>query len=224
MSRQPGPASKPLNDDHHKLWQVSVSSLKLRYLDEYAVGRSVLDIGSGAGYYARALLARGYQVTGLDLEPKQDVDYPFVRARLGAIPFGAPFDTVLAFDVLEHECDEAAALRELRRLTAYRLLLSVPNADNHLLVPYNLTYKHHIDKTHKREYMESELRQKLESVGFRIIHLRKEGPVRPAFISEFVRVRVMRKAVRYFVKGLFRMRILHNSQLMADLYVVAEPD
>lgn len=212
-----------LNKGSRKWWQVSASPVKLRYLERYAVGHTALDIGTGAGHYARRLLAQGYRVTGLDLAPQKDVEYACVRARLSAIPFSVSFDTVLAFDVLEHESDEIAALNELRRVTRERLLLSVPNSDDRLLVPYNLTYKHHIDKTHMREYSESELRRKLEAAGFRIILLSKEGPVRPAFIAEFVRIRACRKPLQILVKGLHRLGILFNSQLMADIYVVGEP-
>lgn len=205
------------------MWEFSASPLKLRYLEKYAVGSTALDIGTGAGHYARALVARGYDVVGLDVEPRKHAGYGFVQARLRAIPFKVSFDTVLAFDVLEHETDEAMALRELRRVTGKRLLLSAPNADDRLLVPYNLTFKHHIDKTHEREYFESELYEKLQSAGFRILHLSKEGPVRPAIIAEFMPVAAMRTPARIFVKALYRLRLLKNSELMADLYAVCEP-
>ncbi|MCP4422159.1 MAG: class I SAM-dependent methyltransferase [Chloroflexi bacterium] len=60
-----------------------------------------------------------------------------MQGRLNALPLTNTFDTVLAFDILEHESDEANALQELRRITGKRLLISVPNADDSLLIPYN---------------------------------------------------------------------------------------
>jgi len=210
-------------DEHGKWWQVAASPVKLRYLNHYAIGRTALDLGTGAGHYARTLMEREFQVIGLDLQPYKNQGFPCVQARLNAIPFAHPFDTVLAFDVLEHEADEIGALRELRRATGRRLLLSVPNADDRLLIPYNLTYKHHIDKTHQREYQEEELRRKLEQAGFHILHINKEGPVSPAFLAEFIPVKLLRGPVRLALKGLHRLHILYNPQLLADLYVVAEP-
>ena len=209
--------------EHKQWWQVSASPVKQRYLDRYAIGRTALDLGTGAGHYAQALEGRGFQVIGLDLDPLKDIGVSGVQARLNAIPFANPFDTVLAFDVLEHEADERGALRELRRLTGRRLLLSVPNADDRLLIPYNLTYKHHIDKTHQREYQEEELRRKVEQAGFHILHINKEGPVSPAFLAEFIPVKLLRGPVRLVLKGLHRLHMLYNPRLMADLYVVAEP-
>ena len=70
----------------------------------------------------------------------------------------------------------------------------------------------------------SELHRKLEQAGFHILHIGKEGPVSPAFLAEFIPVKLLRGPIRLALKGLHRLRILYNSQLMADLYVVAEPD
>lgn len=205
-------------------WQEAPSPVKLRYLRLYAVGRTALDIGTGAGFYARALKQRGYQVVSVDLATSASIGVPLVQARMSALPFAHPFDTVVAFDVLEHEKDEPQALIELHRLTGRRLILSVPNADHHLLLPYNITYKHHVDKTHKREYYAEALKHKLENAGFRIILLRLEGPVSPAVLAEFVRPTCMQAPIRLLLKTLHRLKVLYNPHLMADLYIVAEPE
>jgi SAM-dependent methyltransferase len=209
--------------DARKWWQTAASPVKLRYLEHYAIGHTALDLGSGAGHYARALRERGFQVTGLDVAVGDYGDCFYVQARLNALPFARAFDTVLAFDILEHEADEANAWHELRRVTGQRLILSVPNAEDHLLTRYNLTYKHHIDKTHQREYHMDELGYKVEQAGFRILHLGKEGPVSPAVLAEFMPTRPLRTLMRLLLKGLHFRPILYNAQLMADLYAVAEP-
>jgi len=204
-------------------WQYALSPVKLRYLQEYAVGQTALDIGTGCGFYAQALQHLGYRVVGVDLCPQAVAGFPLVQARLSSLPFTRSFDTVVAFDVLEHEEDETRALTELRRLTRRRLLLSVPNADHERLLPYNLTYKHQTDKTHRREYHVDELQDKLENVGFRILVLRREGPVSPAVLAEFVRPAFIRPLACLLLKALHRLKVLYNPALMADLYVVAEP-
>lgn len=209
--------------DGRKWWQQQMSPIKKEYVQQFAQGQTALDIGTGAGFYGRLLQQQGFAVVGVDLEPQHPYPYPVVQARLAHVPFAQPFDTVLAFDILEHEPLETAALGELRRLTGKCLLLSVPNADDSLLTPYNLTFKHHIDKTHQREYGLDELTEKLTQVGFRVSHIAPRGPVSPAVLAEFIRPSFLRHPLRFFLKALFKLKILHNPRLMADLYVVAEP-
>jgi len=207
-----------------RCWQASASPVKLRYLERYAVGRTALDVGSGPGFYARALSRRGFDVVAVDLQPLKTEEWVCVHARVSALPFGPSFDTVLAFDVIEHEPDGDAAFQELRRVTGQRLILSVPNADHSRLVPYNLTYKHHLDKTHQREYEVDALRARLQQAGFRALLIAKEGPVSPAVLAEFVRPAWLRWPVRFLLKGLFKLKILDNPDIRADLYAVAEAD
>ncbi len=217
------PAGEPATAPVKHSWQMAPSPVKVRYIAQYAVGTTALDLGSGMGFYAHALTRRGFRVVGMDLAPPAEGIAAVTQARLSAVPFARPFDLVLAFDVLEHEDDEQQALTELRRLVGRRLLLSVPNADDDRLIPYNLTYKHHIDKTHRREYTVAELRQKLQAAGFRLLVMQTEGPVNPALLAEFVQPHALRRPVRLLLKLLHRTGILSNAQLMADIYVVAEP-
>jgi len=214
---------RPATHPSEQSWRTAPSPVKLRYLERYAQGSTALDLGSGLGFYARFLERHGFQVVAVDLDPGSGSDIPTVKARLSALPLGTRFDTVCCFDVLEHETDERRALTELHRVVSRRLLISVPNADHELLLPYNLTYKHHTDKTHVREYHAAELQQKLEECGFRVLTIQPEGPVHPAMIADFVRPSWLRTPIRFVLKALHRLRILHNRRLMADLYVVAEP-
>ncbi|MBK8905558.1 MAG: methyltransferase domain-containing protein [Anaerolineaceae bacterium] len=213
-----------MNDsDSRQWWRQQFSPIKQQYVQQFAKGNTALDIGTGAGFYGAMLQERGFQVVGVDIQPQRDYAYPVVQARLAALPFQRPFDTVLAFDILEHEPLEMAALHELRRLTGQRLLLSVPNADDALITPYNLTFKHHIDKTHQREYHVAGLSDKLTEAGFYVRHIARRGAVSPAFFSEFVRPTLLRQPTRFLIKALFKLKVLYNEALMADLYVVAEP-
>jgi hypothetical protein len=87
---------------------------------------------------------------------------------------------------------------------------------------YNLTYKHHIDKSHYRAYDIGILRAKLEAAGFRVLLMAREGPVHPAVFSEFVRPALLRPLIRLLLHLLFRLKVLDNPDLRADLYAVAE--
>lgn len=215
--------AKSLSRQQAKAWQLAASPTKLSYLKHFATGASALDIGCGAGHYTFYLQQQGFQVTAIDIEPNTQMTAPVVQASLNALPFSALFDTVICFDVLEHEPNEQQALAELRRITGKRLILSVPNADDSHLIPYNLTFKHHVDKTHQREYFMDELQSKLEEAGFRILVLQKEGAVNPAVLAEFL-PGFLQRPFRFLFKGLFKLKLLKNNNLMADLYVVAEPD
>jgi SAM-dependent methyltransferase len=91
--------------------------------------RSVLDVGSGTGFYVDRWLAAGARVTGLDLT---DVavealarSFPgarFVRADIGSaggIPLeSGAFDAASAMDVLFHIVDDAAYARAFVNLAA----------------------------------------------------------------------------------------------------------
>jgi len=206
-----------------KLWQSAPSPTKLRYIDQYAIGATALDIGTGSGFYARYLSQSGFHVTSTDVVKLQQTRHRFTLGRLRKLPFDRKFDTVLCFDVLEHEQQESQAIDELKRVVGKRLLLSVPNEDDSLLHAYNLTYKHHIDKTHIREYSRQRLRELLEGAGFRILAIQGEGPVHPAVFAELVRPRILQGPARLVLKILHRFHILGNPDLMADIYVVAEP-
>jgi SAM-dependent methyltransferase len=94
------------------------------------VGATVLDVGSGTGFYVDRWLRLGARVTGLDLTQvaveelsRSFPGTPFVRADIGsaleAIPLpSGSFDAVSAFDVLFHIVDDAQYARALANCAA----------------------------------------------------------------------------------------------------------
>ncbi len=95
-----------------------------------AVGRRVLDFGSGTGTYASDARGRGFDVTCVELDPG-------LQARLRAQGFSTlsspgdvegSFGLVYSFNVLEHIDDDVGALASLLEATAVggTLLLYVP--------------------------------------------------------------------------------------------------
>jgi ubiquinone/menaquinone biosynthesis C-methylase UbiE len=69
-------------------------------------GRRVLDLGSGKGRFARALAARGADVTALDISTgmlAEGAGLARVRASARKLPFrSASFDGVIAVELFEH--------------------------------------------------------------------------------------------------------------------------
>ena len=92
-------------------------------LDATAVGpgTSVLDLGCGAGLFARAAADRGARVTGIDTDPAA-VELAAAEVPEGGFAVGnarnpppGPFDVVAAVQLLMHVADPAAVLAAAAR-------------------------------------------------------------------------------------------------------------
>ena len=97
------------------------------------VGESVCDIGCGTGFLlskVKAARPAVTQFTGVDFvvddaEAIDGIDY--VAAKIENLPFeDGAFDTVICTHVIEHVLEYRAAIAELRRITAKRLIIIVP--------------------------------------------------------------------------------------------------
>jgi SAM-dependent methyltransferase len=100
------------------------------------VPRRALDVGCGDGRFLGALAERGWEVEGLETDPRAAA---LARRRIGGTVHEAPLETlalpegafglVSLLHVLEHVPDPRAALAAARRALARggRLLIAVPN-------------------------------------------------------------------------------------------------
>lgn len=143
---------KQLGADYHWQWAQAgdgnpyVRWLKrvLAYLPGDGQGATLLDYGCGDGYPASLLVARGYDVTGVDVYgPALDVARAHVPA---AAWFYAPgdvraegFDYVLAFEAIEH-MDDPQPLADAARGCAQFALVTcpAPDRDPHAVRAYTL--------------------------------------------------------------------------------------
>lgn len=79
--------------------------------------RSVLDLGSGAGWLASALVAEGRVVTAVDVQDRHEDGGLAPQVVSGPLPFDADrFDLVLLVTVLHHADDAEAVLAEAARV------------------------------------------------------------------------------------------------------------
>ena len=144
----------------------------------------VLDVGCGAGGVGRAIRGRADALVGIELDPAaadvaRGVYDEVLNGRVEDVlgDLSGTFDTVLAYDVLEHLADPGAVLRRLRPLAAPDALLhvSLPNARHWTLVrdllvrgTFGYTAWGHRDRTHLRWLTRSDLVRLLEENGWRV--------------------------------------------------------
>jgi SAM-dependent methyltransferase len=129
---------------------------------------TLLEIGCGRGYGLEVVGPRANAQFGIDVSPKFLIDAcrgnlgtAFVCATGEALPLAEnSFDSVIAFDVIEHTKDDSMFLAELKRVARQDALiaLSTPNrlfTSGNRLTPLN--------PFHIREYVASEFRELLKA-------------------------------------------------------------
>ena len=102
-------------------------------------GKSVLDVGCGAGLLCEPLARMGGDVTGVDAAPENaqaaalhaegsGLDIRYIAGEIGAQNIGT-FDLVTSMEVIEHVADKLAFLKELKARLAPGglMILSTPN-------------------------------------------------------------------------------------------------
>lgn len=172
---------------------------------ERHAGRVTLDVGCGNGSYVLEM-GRGRAIFGADghrFEAWDAAPGRFLMSDATRLPLSdASVDTVLCFETLEHLADPDLALREYRRVTRGRLVLSVPNCD---LTPAmrksNLVYHHWVDRTHRTFYVLDTISAAVAAAGFRVVEAGYINRIDPfPLLGEALRlpplaVRVFRKAL-----------------------------
>ena len=179
--------------------------------------KSVLDVGCATGDVARALVARGCRVSGLEIDAdaaekaRPDLDQ-LVIADLNTSVLTehfrpGSFDVVIFADVLEHLLDPARVLEDSLTLLAPqgRVVVSIPNIAHGgvrlalLQGRWQYTETGLLDATHVRFFTRSTFADLLEDAGLVIEELRStvadpmstevevDGDQIPAAVVEWVR-------------------------------------
>lgn len=207
----------------------NLSDVKLSYLKNFLQGQSILDVGSGQCFYSQWLHQQNpnLNITAIDyidLETKPS-NIGYLKLNLeSTFPFqDQSFDTIIAFDVIEHIENEAQLINELNRVckSGGVIIGSVPHDNDKFLPNYNLTFYHRSDLTHKRYYLPEIFYSKLSVAGFDIKTVELHGGVNPQVIAEF-----FPKHTRFLIKkiiGIFRrIGIINIEILKSDLFFVAK--
>ena len=144
----------------------------------------LLDVGCGAGGVGRALRERVDFLAGVEVDPvaaarAREIYDQVLTGKVEDVvdELDAPFDTILAYDLLEHLAEPDEVLRRLHGVAAEGALLhvSVPNARHWSLVrdlvlrgTFGYTAWGHRDRTHLRWLTRSDLVELLESSGWSV--------------------------------------------------------
>lgn len=155
-----------------------------KFAEDYAAGRSVLDIGCGEGYGAHFLAGSAGNVMGIDYEASV-IDYAKEKYRRDNLVFcsldikelttlNKKFEVICCFQVIEHIQDTQKFLESVSSLLSENgvFICSTPNrldASPHGSVPAN--------KFHVREYLRSEFEELLKRhfAGVKIFGLKRGG-------------------------------------------------
>jgi predicted TPR repeat methyltransferase len=155
----------------------------------------LLDVGCGSGGVGKAIRDRVDYLAGIELDPAaaaaaRAVYDQVVTGRVEDVlgELEGPFDTVLAYDLLEHLPSPDEVLRRLHEVTVVGTLLhvSVPNARHWSLVrdlvgrgTFGYTEWGHRDVTHLRWFTRQDLIALLEASGWSVERT-AHAPLTPA--------------------------------------------
>ena len=160
---------------------------RLDIILKYA-GKKILDAGCSSGAYVRYLLRKEYNAYGFDLllSKNWEGEYRnrFKSGDLCQTPYSdKEFDTVTAFEVLEHIKDIDTAFREIIRITRKNIIMSVPDSELYpLFKESGMTFHHWVDRTHLQFFTEKSLRKKLLEHGLFIQFLGRINDIYPEMI------------------------------------------
>lgn len=191
---------------------------RVKLLDEFVVGKDVLDVGCGFGHYVDYLCKKGFNAIGVDSEEqfinkaKRKREGVFIKADAEKLPFkNLEFDTVLLFDILEHGDDEKI-LREAKRVTKERILVIVPAVVDKVLADSGVIFRHYIDKSHLREYQKENLENLAKKLGLNLNFAQKIHPLynETIFLALFQGPSLIKKIIRKMVFSLLLKKIYHT--------------
>ena len=146
----------------------------LDLLVEWADGAATaLDVGSGGGHVARRLREAGLQVVSVDPAPGMQAD---VQAGAEDLPFAdGSFDVVACRVAAHHFADVAAAVSEMARVAAARVLV----VDNLFMGETVEAAERLRDPSHVRNYGEAEWRGFFADAGLAVADVRRfDKPIR----------------------------------------------
>lgn len=206
--------------------------LQAKFLDLLKIGGTakLLDIGAGAGYFARQAVANGWDVTVYDPAINESADLAkyaeIIKNNTYDMP-GESFDVVTMWDVIEHVEFPVAALTEATRLLKPGGIL-VLETGNYMCAERVLQGESHwiYQLDHRWYFSPASLTRILTGVGFIDVRCHKEvlrphwsgnssypGPSRMMFLKEIIKKPTQIATYYKQYCGLLKARTWDNSGL-----------
>ena len=146
---------------------------RLEEISPYVRSGRWLDVGCSNGVFVEHARERGIDAEGIDLSAVAVAagrarGLPVVCATSETYEPGCHYDTITAFDVLEHTVDPMAFLRAARRLLAPggRIALTVPNQASLIRRVMGRRWYFYIPEEHLFYFNPSTIRALLKRTGF----------------------------------------------------------
>lgn len=139
---------------------------------EQFAGQSVLDVGCGNGSYVLHF-AKVKDISGVDSKSspnwqEQPDLFSIHDAHLDDYP-SSSFDTITAFELLEHVTNPAAVLKEFNRVARSNIIITVPNCDQTPgMKRSGVVYNHYIDSSHVNFWKLESIIDLVNSSGFKV--------------------------------------------------------
>jgi SAM-dependent methyltransferase len=139
-----------------------------------------LDVGAGSKKISRAVGA-----LTVDINRKHKPD---VVASILYLPFrDGCFETVSAFEVIEHLDNDELALQELIRVSRKKIILSVPNSFRHNLPLLPKKRRSFMSFDHKREYSLEEIFDLMSRLKLKVTLIKGIGYCLPlSFLNLYI--------------------------------------
>ena len=186
-------------------------------IEKYA-GTSLLDVGCGNGAYVHHFASlkqtRGIDGTYFDAWKATPELFEVSDATQIRQPDNS-FETVVAFELLEHIPMAENALREFRRIASKNIIITVPNCTQTPgMKASGLIFNHYSDPTHVNFWTAETLTALLTKEGYRMVHSELINRINlgPLFAEAVVRQgppgRLLTKLFNRFMAREYPMTIL----------------
>lgn len=197
----------------------NINPARLKAVLKFA-GKTILDIGCSKGSYVKYLCEKGYDAYGIDVLDHQGWEGKyqdrFKQGDITNLPFeDNSFETLLAFEVLEHISDINLAVKEMHRVSKKNIIISVPDCSlKSIFKDSGLVYNHWIDKSHTQYFTKDSIKDLLECNGFKVEYMTSFNPSYPEilFLDSLrinIGVRTLKKI--FLLNPLRKYRYMTNS-------------
>jgi len=141
---------------------------------------SILEIGSGYGFFLEEMNRRGFKITGIEISQerikhcKKLTNVKILNVDLNEqLPELPNFDTIVMFHILEHLIEPLNYLKKLNNLlkSKGRIVVEVPNCEDLLLENNSAYAKWYWQRAHIHYFSKTILKQMLVKSGFKKVNI-----------------------------------------------------